>query len=151
MGWFSKKKKEPPPGEHNFEGGVALIGRRAMVQNLQAKPELNGLPCKLVGWHPADPVDPTTANRFEVDVVGAGLFKLKQSNLKMLQEEDLLGKSVEISGLQGRADLNGGKGQVLRWVQDSGRYELLMQSGEKAMVKQANLHLPGEVKVKKGR
>ena len=145
-----KKKIDYPPEETNFVGGVALVGRRAMVHGLQAKPELNGLACKLIGWHPADPVDPTTSNRFEVDVVGAGIFKLKSTNLKILEQGDLLGETVQIKGLKGRADLNDAHAHVMRWVEASGRFEVMV-GGEKVLVKEANIVLPGAVSIKRGR
>ena len=148
MGLFSKKKPEAP--EVVFEGGVALLGRIAMVHGLQAKPELNGRPGKLINWCPADPCDPEAKHRFEVELDGMGKFKLKQSNLKMLGDEDVLGKRVQIGGLAGRSDLNGSIAQVLRWLEDKERFEVSVKDGSETVhVKPANISLPGQAQAKK--
>ena len=164
MGWFGKKKEEPARARQDkieaesagFEGGVALVGRHAMVQSVQAKPELNGLYCTIRNWIAADPCDPATTNRFEVDVIGGaagasgvGTFKLKLANLN-LKPPDALGQQCSIAGLKSREDLNGARGSVLRWVEDKGRYEVTVAS-ELVLVKRENIVLPGDVTVKKGR
>jgi|UniRef100_A0A7S3BSW8 hypothetical protein len=127
--------------EFQFVGGVALLGRLAVVQHLTAKPELNGRVGKLVHWHPADPMDPNATNRFEVEVLGAGTFKLKLRNLHLLDDKagDLRGQSVRVCGLWGRSELNGSLGRVVRLHAESGRFEVLMDTGESMLMKQANL------------
>ena len=139
MGLFGKKKA--PPAEANFEGGVALIGRRAMIQQLQAKPELNGLVATLRSWHGADPCDVGSSNRFEVEVAGVGAFKLKLSNLKLLSDADVLGREVLVGGLKERSDLNGATGHVVRWLEERARFEVTV-AGEAVLMKPANVRLP---------
>ena len=58
----------------------------------------------------------------------------------MLPEDSLLGQTVQLSGLTGRASLNGALGQVLKETQ--GRFEVLLSSGgETVAVKQANMRV----------
>ena len=106
--------------------GGMLVGKKAMISGLSSRPELNGAAGDVTGF-----VEHT--GRYIVRVNGEDI-SLNPSRLTPL----LTGKTVMITGLTSRTELNGRIGVVSDYNAESDRYDVNVD-GEKIAVKAARL------------
>jgi len=78
----------------------------------------------------------------------------RRTTINGASAEELCGNDVRLTGLKGRADLNGLKANVVEWMEERGRYNIKIENtGEIVAIKPANLltiEAPNEAEVLAG-
>jgi curved DNA-binding protein CbpA len=102
------RNRPPPPY-------VILPGATVVVRNLAKQPEHNGKTGRILRFD-------DSRGRYDVELAeGSAVLALRPQNLTQQC-------SLEVAGLETKPELNGSKGDIFKYDEDTGRYMVLMQN-----------------------